>query len=56
MPATVREQISVELSTFGTLIEMVNWTLGEIERFGSDGPRMIIDYADETSHWTTYQE
>ena len=54
VPATVREQISVELLTIEALVEMVDWTLGEVAKLDSDGPQMIVDYAGEAGYWTRY--
>jgi hypothetical protein len=55
VPATVREQISVELLTVEALVEMIDWTLGELAKLDRDGAQMIIDYADEAGYWTQYQ-
>jgi acetyl esterase/lipase len=56
VPATVREQISVELMTVDTLVEMVDWTLAQVASRGTgEQPQMIIDYADEPAYWTTYR-
>jgi hypothetical protein len=56
VPATVREQISIELMTLDTLIEMVDWTLAQVASRGrGEQPQMIIDYADERTYWTTHR-
>jgi hypothetical protein len=56
VPATVREQISIELMTIDTLIETVDWTLAQVATQGpGEQPQMIIDYADERAYWTTYR-
>lgn len=55
VPATVREQISVELLTIEALVEMVDWTLGEVAELDNDGPLMIVDYASEAGYWTQYR-
>jgi hypothetical protein len=54
VPATVREQISIELMTIDVLVETVDWTLQEVANRGTDQPQMIIDYAGERTYWTTY--
>ena len=56
VPATVREQVSIELMTIEALIEMVDWTLGEIADRTGEQPQMIIDYADERTYWTSYHQ
>jgi len=55
VPATVREQISVELMRMETLIETVDWHLGELAKLETGAPQMVIDYAEEPAYWTTYE-
>lgn len=42
--------------TLETLVEMVDWTLGELAKLETGGPQMIIDYAEEPNYWTCYQQ
>lgn len=55
VPATVREQISVELMRIMTLIETVDWHLGELAKRETGAPQMVIDYAEEPAYWTAYE-
>lgn len=52
VPATVREQISVELMRIETLIATVDWHLGELAKLEIGAPQMVIDYAEESAYWS----
>jgi hypothetical protein len=56
VPAHVREQVSVELLTLSALMELIDWMLARLEAQVRGGPTMIVDFADEATYWTSYQD
>jgi hypothetical protein len=51
VPATVREQVQVELLQLKTVFSTIDWFLAEIEQGGEPRPNVAIAYEDERAVW-----
>jgi hypothetical protein len=56
VPATVREQVQLELLRLGTLFAAVDWFLTETKQRGSARPNVALRYDDERTIWEAYPE
>lgn len=56
VPATVREQVQLELLRLDTLFATVDWFLTETERRGSGRPNVALRYDDERAIWEGYPD
>lgn len=55
IPATVREQVQLELLQLRTVFATIDWFLAEIEQGGAPRPNVAIAYEDERTVWESYK-
>jgi hypothetical protein len=51
VPATVREQVQIELMRLDTLVETISWFLDDITRRGAAHPNVDLFFEDEAAVW-----
>ena len=55
VPATMREQVQLELLKPKTVFATIDWFLAETEQGGAPRPNVAIAYEDERTVWESYE-